>query len=262
MFVKELYIHPVKSLGGIRVEEFELTSTGAKGDRQWMVVTPDGEFMTQRKYASMCLISTALSEAHDHPSPLHLSHPESGSIAAPRGGGASLDVRVWNDSVRAEDCGDEVAAWLSATLDKSCRLAYMPIGAERAVPDSTSTVGFADAYPLLLCNEASLNDFNQQLPFPIGMNRFRPNIVVAGADEWAEDSWSSLTAGENALTVNSPCTRCVMPSIDPDTGEKQMAVIDALNKHRRFGTETRFGVNASFAQTGRLKVGDPVSVVS
>ena len=258
--LSQLWVYPVKSLRGYAVNEVKLTATGAEHDRQWMVVSPDGDFRTQRKHPKMCLISTHIDAASD--TPLTLGHADAGSVSAPRGGGYAISAKVWNDTVQAEDCGDEVAAWLTATLNIPCRLVFMPQGSERAVPESDATVGFADAYPLLLCNEASLNDFNQHLEADIGMNRFRPNVVVSGASAWAEDEWREIEAGETRLTINSPCTRCVMPSVDPDTGEKQPVVIDALNAHRRFGYETRFGQNASFDKNGYLRVGDPVTVLS
>lgn len=253
--VSQLTVYPVKSLRGIDVPRIELTSTGPKFDRQWMVVDPTGKFRTQRQLANMCLIDTRLEDEQLVLS--RLGHPD---VLVPRGGGKPLSANVWRDTVAAQDCGDDVATWLSKVLELPCRMVYMPQGAERPVPGGQHTVGFADAYPILLANEASLADFNQHLSLTIGMDRFRPNITVTGVPAYAEDHWQAITIGELSFNVESPCTRCIMPSIDPATGQKQPEIIDALNQVRRFGTETRFGQNVSYDAFGTLNVGDRVAL--
>ncbi len=255
--VSELTIYPVKSLRGISVQRFDLSSTGPVDDRKWMVVDNEGHFLTQRKLAAMCLIHTRLEEGR-----LFISRNDLGEVEVQRGGGNTLNSVVWQDNVKAEDCGDDAAQWLSTALQRECRLVYMPSGAERGVPDTTSTVGFADAYPILLAHQASLDDFNQHLSQAIAMNRFRPNLVVSGGEAWAEDEWRKLKVRDLNLEVTSPCTRCIMPAVDPETADKQMEVIDALNKHRRFGTKTRFGQNVIYANFGTISVGDRVEVVA
>jgi uncharacterized protein YcbX len=262
--VSQLVIYPVKSLGGIAVERLELTESGPAFDRQWMIVNPHGRFLTQRVLPQMCLISTELRAGS-----LWLKAAGrkqlSPEIEVPRGGGEPREVTVWRDTVLAHDCGNEVAHWLSAHLETDCRLVYLPAENTRTAPagsaDFADQLAFADAYPLLLTNQQSLDEFNQHLGTPIGMERFRPNVVVSGAPAYAEDSWQRLRIAKQEFELVSPCTRCVMPSINPATAEKQQTVIDTLNQTRRFGTETRFGQNIIYQLPGYLTRGATVEVI-
>lgn len=254
--VSNLTVYPVKSLRGIEVESFKLTKTGPEFDRQWMVVNQQGHFLTQRRLAKMCLINTRIDD-----NTLIIGQQGLGEVAVPRGGGEAIAATVWQDQVAAQDCGDEVALWLENALGRRCRMVFIPPGAERRVANSNHTIGFADGYPLLLANDQSLVQFNTHLSKPIEMNRFRPNITVSGADAWAEDQWQNINIGQQAFRVVSPCTRCVIPSINPQTGEKQHEVLQALNQFRRFGTQTRFGQNVTYEKYRRVQRGDHVEVL-
>ena len=237
--VSKLTIYPVKSLRGIRLESVQLLASGPQYDRQWMVVDQHGKFLSQRRLPTMCLIETWLDNGV-----LTLSQAGANAITVPCHQQKEVTVTVWKDTVTAFDCGDEVADWLGELLGKACRLVYMPHGSERDSPPGSykfpSHLKFADAYPLLLAGEASLAKFNSHLQHPINMAHFRPNIELAGSEAFAEDSWQEITIADQHFVVAAPCTRCIVPSIDPATGEKDQRVIEALNKHRRFGTETRF----------------------
>ncbi|MEM7358439.1 MAG: MOSC N-terminal beta barrel domain-containing protein [Pseudomonadota bacterium] len=262
--VSQLTIHPVKSLRGIALETMQLGAKGPELDRRWLVVDSKGVQRTQRQFARMSLVDTALEEGR-----LTLSAEGAGSCTVNsfevQASATQRDVQVWRDTVSANDCGDDAAQWLSDFLGVDCRLMYMPDESQRLVdPDYAhhqETVGFADAFPILLGNEASLEDFNHHLNDPVQMNRFRPNIVVSGAEAWAEDSWKTIRIAGLTLSIASPCSRCIMPSINPQTGEKQMEVIDALNKHRRVDRATYFGQNVLYQQLGSISVGDIVEVV-
>ena len=122
-------------------------------------------------------------------------------------------------------------------------------------------VGFADGFPLLLTTQASLDAFNRELPSAIGMERFRPNIVVAGSEPYAEDGWRRLRIGEIEFDVVKPCSRCVIPSIDPQTAQKQAVVVQTLSRLRRRGDAVYFGQNLIQRGTGDIKRGDSVAVL-
>lgn len=263
--LSQLFVYPVKSLAGISVDTLALTEFGPANDRQWMVVNERGRFLTQRVLPQMCLISTEL--RHDGELWLKSSNnsESENEIAAPRGGGDELEVTVWRDTVRAQDCGNEIAEWLTTHIGTASRLVYLTKTNSRIAPaspiDYANKLAFADAYPLLLTNQSSLDAFNTHLENPIGMERFRPNMVVSGAAAYAEDNWQQLRIDGLDLKLASPCTRCVMPAINPINAEKQPEVIDVLNTTRRFGTETRFGQNIVYQTSGSLSVGATIEIL-
>lgn len=262
--VSQLTVYPVKSLRGISLKSLELTKIGPSRDRQWMVIDKNGKFLTQRVLPHMCLIKTAFEQ-----NTLVLTHIGNSkqnllsTIEVPQGGANNIKVSVWRDEVIAQDCGDTVSDWLTTALNTECRMVFLPEGLQRNAPDSIDPckLNFADAYPLLLTSESSLANFNSHLATHIGMNRFRPNIVITGSTPYAEDTWQEVYAGSTRLKISSPCTRCAVPAIDPDTAHKQPEILVALNQHRRFGTETRFGQNAVYSTAGTVTLGDEITVL-
>jgi len=258
--ISELYQYPLKSAGGNAVATLRLDAHGPTYDRHWMVVGENGKFLTQRQHPKMCLIGTQLRGDR-----LSLVAPEMPPLEV--GSSAEqLECLVWKDSVVAHDCGDQSALWLSRYLGKSCRLAQMPVRSPRLVDsnyaDQGETVSFADGFPLLVVSQASLDEFNTKLESSIGMERFRPNIVVAGCPPFAEDSWREITVGDIKLSLVKPCSRCIIPSINPSNGSKEMAVNQALLKYRRRDGKTFFGQNALHRSLGNIRVGDTVKVLA
>ncbi|MEP1471187.1 MAG: MOSC domain-containing protein [Halieaceae bacterium] len=259
--VSELTVYPVKSGAGIGLQEATLDPFGLRGDRRWLVVSPQGHFLTQRDEPRMALltatpVSAGLSLALDE---------DTLSVSAPDEGASERRVQVWSDQVWARDAGDAVAAWLTSALGRECRLVYMPDDAVRRVDglyaSEGETVSFADGFPLLLISQASLADLNSRLPAPVPMNRFRPNIVVDGCEAFAEDGWRRLRIGAIELTVAKPCSRCVMPSIDQATGERDSVINRVLASYRRRDGQVYFGQNLLYQHTGPIAVGDAVEVL-
>ena len=158
----------------------------------------------------------------------------------------------------------------SDALSRFCRkpvsLVFMPDSSFRRVDagrvDEYRRVGFADGFPFLVTNTASLAELNTRLEVPVEMRRFRPNIVVEGADAWDEDHWQSLSIGNNRLSIVKPCSRCVMTTVDPSTGLKDAAVqpLRTLSRYRRTGEGVIFGQNAIHESPGLIRVGEPVTV--
>jgi uncharacterized protein YcbX len=218
----------------------------------------------------MCLIETTLTEVA-----LELSAPgmQKLRLALQPVSNSRSYVTVWHDTVQAGDMGDEAAAWLSAFLGCDCRMYYLPDDEVRAVDPgyarSGDQVGFADGFPLLLISDASLTAFNAQLsiagagaPTAIGSERFRANIVVAGSTPYAEDEWLKLRIGNIEFDVVKPCSRCVIPSIDPLTAERQPIISKTLARTRRRGDAVYFGQNLIHRGVGIIKVGDEVVVLA
>ena len=273
--VSELILYPIKSCAGMAVGEAMVTIAGlsANGvhDREWMLVTEEGQFLTQREHPRMALITP---RANGHL--LDVTAPGAAplvlELAAPDG--PARQVQVWDDSVIAADCGDAAATWFSDVLGSPCRLVRFRRGVVR--PTSAKWTGgvpaetrFADGYPLLLVGAASLADLNARLAAagraPLPMNRFRPNLVVDGIEAFEEDYLESIEAGGLALKPVKPCARCPMPSVDQSTGEFGPDPLDILQTYRanpKLDGAITFGMNAIVLEgDGQvLHVGQDVAV--
>lgn len=264
-----LYVHPVKSCAGIAVDEALLIETGLEFDRAWMVVDADGEQLTQREEPRMALVKPTLRHQD-----LVLRAP--GMLAMH----LALDrveqptrARVWGDEVKAYDMGDLPAQWFSDLLGRRLRLVRFDPEQQRLADrkwtgEIAAEAAFADAFPLLVAGRASLDDFNRHLPQPVGMERFRPNLVLEGLQPWDEDSIDTVTLatddGPVVIRLVKPCTRCPIPDIDPATATPGHAVGDALQQHRRdprMGGAVTFGMNAVIVEgiERTLRVGQPAT---
>jgi hypothetical protein len=92
------------------------------------------------------------------------------------------------------------------------------------------------------------------------MNRFRPNLVVAGGEPYAEDGWGRVEIGNVRLRVVKPCARCLVTTTDQATGERGKEPLRTLATYRKVNGEVMFGQNVVHENTGRVRVGDPVMV--
>ena len=259
--VSQLSIYPVKSCRGINLQSTSAEDFGLKNDRRWMVVDESGVMLTQRKLSSMCLINVTLTEAGIQ---LSTSAMESLQVTIPISANI-LKVKVWNDECMAYDAGDEAANWLSQFLNISCRLVYFPEDEIRQVDLDYANEGdktaFSDGFPLLLISQASLDDLNSRLDNPISMNRFRPNIVVEGCQPYEEDSWKKIKIGDIDYSIVKPCSRCVIPSINPETAEREKEPTKTLITYRKRDNKIFFGQNVIAQATGKIDVGMHVEII-
>ena len=260
--VSALRIYPVKSLAGIGLQSVQLDRFGFAGDRRWMVVNENRRFLSQRELSPMALIT-----AERTAKGIRLTRDgRSVSVPRPQATASTVPVQVWEDRVNARDAGEEAAHWLSEVLGSTCRLVYMAEDARRYVDgiyaQQGQTVSFADGFPVLLISQASLEDLNQRLSQPVPMNRFRPNLVVQGCEAFAEDRWRRIRIGSVEFEVAKPCSRCVMPSIDQATAQKDSEILRVLAGYRRGeDRQTYFGQNLLYTDTGELRVGDALEVL-
>ncbi len=261
--VSQLGIYPVKSLGGISLQQSAVERFGLRNDRRWMVVDDRDRYLTQREQSRMCLIQ---------PEPLanglRLSAPGMDELEiAHTTQMPTREVRVWDDRVTALDCGDTAANWLSRFLSIDCRLVYFPDDGQRAVDPAYAQAGditaFSDGFPILLITQASLDDLNSRLKEPVTMGRFRPNLIIDGSEAYAEDHWKRLRIGDLTLRVVKPCSRCIIPTIDPATGERRADAepLRTLAGYRMREHKIFFGQNVIADGKGRLEVGQPVEVL-
>ncbi|MGA6104285.1 MOSC domain-containing protein [Pseudomonas solani] len=260
-----LYRFPMKSAIGERLQRAELDGIGLAGDRRWMLVdASNGRFLTQRALPQMSQLS-ALWNA-------------SGGLTLNTAGRPSLDVAlpdpnsdlrgtfIWKDSMLVPDAGDEAAAWLSEFIGKPCRLVHVPNERARDIPGSLlpeEKVGFADGFPLLLIGQASLDDLSSRVGRPLEMLRFRPNLVVEGSAPFAEDEWKRIRIGGVEFSVAKGCTRCILTTIDPATGERSpdREPLTTLKTYREREGELYFGQNLINRSTGTLEEGMEVEVL-
>ena len=268
--IRNLFIYPLKSAAGMRVAEATIDALGFVGDRRWMVVDTDGKFLSQRRIPKMALIqATNVADGG-----LYLSAPDVGSIhvSQPSEGGVTLAATVWSDTVDALDAGDASAEWLTAVLGESSRLVYCPPSRGRIVDRTYSSgnerVGFADGFPLLVLGHSSVQEINMRLEAHgqarIGVERFRPNIVVEGAEAWAEDLWSSLdvATAEGSLRIDlvKPCARCSIISVDPRTGVQGSEPMRTLTTYRRRDNNVYVAQNGLARGEGRIATGAAVTI--
>lgn len=272
-----LYVYPVKSMKGIALREAVLTAKGLQHDRGWMVVRPGGRFVTQREEPRLTLIRTQLEEDG-----VRLSREGCGSVVLPfeRRGGKPVRTRVWKDDCEAEDEGDEAADWLVAAIgsEEPLRLVRMAAGFQRpqnpaARFGSGTTVDFADAAPLLVTNEASLDALNRELEAQghaaVPMNRFRPNLVLRGLPAFAEHGTAILRGDSWEIALVDYCERCMVPTVDQDTAQRDPArepymTLRRINPAPGPKPAPGFGVNAMVASGSgsRLSLGATVSAAA
>jgi len=260
MKVHSLFVYPVKSLSGIEVQSFDTDDFGPVGDRRWMIVDDDNRFVTQREHPELARVSTSLSGGN-----VVIDIPGEGTFSLiPTD--AEVRVLVWRDWVKAVIGRPGANEALSRFCGKSVCLVYMPDSSFRRVDagrvDEYRRVGFADGFPFLVTNTASLAELNGRLDAPVEMRRFRPNIVLEGAQAWEEDAWQQLIIGDSRFSIVKPCSRCVMTTVDPNTGTKDDALqpLRTLSRYRRTADGVIFGQNAIHQSPGSIRVGDPVTV--
>ncbi|MBU2952546.1 MOSC domain-containing protein [Marinobacter sp. F3R08] len=260
MKVHSLFVYPVKSLSGIEVADFKTDDFGPVGDRRWMIVDDERRFVTQREHPELARIVTRLEGEQ-----VTVNIPGEGEFSL-TASSEELRVLVWRDWVQTLVGLPEASDALSRFCGIPVRFVFMPDSSFRRVDasrvDEYRRVGFADGFPFLVTNVASLKELNTRLDVPVEMRRFRPNIVVEGAGPWEEDHWQSLQIGHNDLSIVKPCSRCVMTTVDPSTGQKDAALqpLRTLSSYRRTQDGVIFGQNALHESPGIIRVGDPVIV--
>ena len=239
-----------------------LTELGLAHDRRWMLVD-DQSFLTQRKFPQMARLRVTLQGDHlEVRSPTGLSPLTIPLVpdmrASPR------TVPIWDDTTTAWSVSTEADAWFSAALGHACSLVYMPDDSERTTVGKISgrpqPVSFADGYPALLIGQASLDDLNTRLAEPVPMNRFRPNLVVAGGEAYEEDCWHAFRIGEAVCWAEKPCARCTVVTVNQETAERGKEPLATLARYRQQGNKVLFGQNIMFEAGRTVKEGDPLRV--
>ncbi|SDG85924.1 MOSC domain-containing protein [Chitinophaga filiformis] len=260
--VSDIYIYPVKSLGGFSVPAATLTDRGFKYDRRWMLIDENNRFISQREVSAMALLRVALQEGN-----LLITNKKTADlIKVPFEPLTSetMMVSVWDDNCLAQRVSDEADAWFSRQLNMSCRLVYMPDSTQRTVDEqyahNKEITSFSDGYPLLIIGQASLDDLNNRLTSPLPMNRFRPNIVFTGGLPFQEDDMKQFHIGDIQFFGVKPCARCVITTIDQESGIKAKEPLKTLSTYRAKNQKIYFGQNLLFNGSGTIRVGDMITL--
>ncbi|HEV8501005.1 MAG TPA: MOSC N-terminal beta barrel domain-containing protein [Casimicrobiaceae bacterium] len=271
--IASLHVYPVKGARGIDADAAEVGIEGLAldgvGDREWMIVDAQDRFISQRSHRRLCLVGTAV---RDRALVLSVPGHADVTVALDAAHAAPREVVVWRSTVRGLDEGDAAAAALSAYLGEPLRLVrFDPARPRLCNPEFAGESGahtrFADGYPVLVIGAASLADLNARLAAKgadaLGMNRFRPNIVVEGLEAFDEDHLAALEIGEITLRMVKACIRCEVPTIDPRTAQAGVEPLVTLSTYRQHATldGIAFGMNAIVAAGagGGIAVGTAVN---
>lgn len=263
--LSEIFIYPIKSLGGISVSEALVMKAGLQFDRRMMLVDENGIFITQRNYPQMALLKTEI--INGQLIIRHLKSDQSISIPLVNDDNFSSEkvkVIIWNDQCEAILAGKEYDEFFSDSIGIRCRLVYMPASVKRIVDPEKKyvsdehSVSFADGYPFLIIGQSSLDELNNKLENPLPINRFRPNFVFTGGRPFEEDDWREFLINEIKFKAVKPCARCVITTTDQQTAERSDEPLRTLAKFRRAGNKVLFGMNLVTYGIGRIKVGDSI----
>jgi uncharacterized protein YcbX len=266
MHLSALYRYPLKSAIAEPLQGSAVDLLGLQGDRRWMLVDEaTGRFLTQRAVAKM----SQLSARYDDAGGLTLSAADMPalSVALPAADQDLRGVTIWKDALRVPDAGDDAAAWLTTFIGQPTRLVQVPEARARTLQagygEPGDRVAFADGFPLLLIGQASLLDLSNRIGRPMEMLRFRPNLVIEGSSAFAEDGWKRIRIGTTDLRVVAPCSRCILTTMDPQTGERSAdrEPLTTLLTYRKQSEGIMFGQNLVPDGSGHLEVGMAVEIL-
>ncbi len=263
LVLSEIWIYPIKSMGGISLSSSPVKPKGLQYDRRYMLVNDQGEFMSQRKLPMLALFKLSIAA-----NGFRVTFGTDSIMLpfAPKPCDRNMEVTIWEDTVRAHTVSDSANQWFSERLKTDCKLVYFPEENTRVVDRQYAAngeqVSLADGYPFLIIGQSSLNALNSKMTEPVPMNRFRPNFVFAGGVPFEEDSWKNFTIGTNRFTGLKRCGRCVLTTVNQDTAQRGIEPLHTLSKFRKSGNSVQFGLNLVAVDFFEVKVGEKIAVDS
>lgn len=264
-YLTDIYIYPIKSLGGIRLEQAIMEDEGLQYDRRWMLVDQEGTFITQRKHAQLSMLQVQIKNDR-----LYVSHKVNEeleiSFKLDENTGKRIKVTIWDDAAVGLEVSKLVNDWFTAYLQFEVRLVRMCADEKILVDPGYASNGeiksFSDGYPTLLIGQSSLDALNEKLADPVRMNRFRPNLVFSGGAAHVEDHFKTFFLGHIHFSAVKPCARCVLITVNQETGIKGKEPLKTLAGYRTFNQKIMFGQNLLHKGTGLIKVGDELKAES
>jgi len=260
--LSEIIIYPIKSLAGISVKRWQVNAKGLLYDRKWMLIDENNKFLSQRRLPKMALITTAMVD-----NSLALSAPAMENITLSlddSNEGEEVITEIWHDQCPARCVSATMNEWFSQFLKIPCRLVYQPENIIRSVDpryaNTTDKVYFSDGFPFLIISEASLRSLNEAMRLDLTMARFRPNLVIANCEAYAEDYWRKISIGKINFRLPKPCSRCSVPAINPVSAEITKEPLTTLSRLRKWQGKVYFGQNALHDEAGVLTLGEDVVI--
>jgi uncharacterized protein len=254
-----IHLYPIKGLGGITVQTAEVLPKGLRYDRRFMLIDQAGNAMTQRVFPKMALFSCYLKGKL-----LMVSYGDE-AVTFPAEPASFINEQsagIWEQSVTVNEVTEELSQWFSQKLKSSCKLMYFPERNSRPIdPEyqiNKEQVSLADAYPILIIGEQSLADLNSKLIQPVPMNRFRPNLTFTGGEAYTEDDWGTFRIGTTILAGVKPCARCIVTTVDQETGIRGVEPLKTLSEYRKKNNKVLFGENVLVITPGEINVGDQI----
>ncbi|WP_026707624.1 MOSC domain-containing protein [Flavobacterium frigidarium] len=268
--LSEIWIYPIKSLGGISLDAATVLHRGLEHDRRWMLVDEEGVFLSQRTTPKLALFNTAING--DYLQITHKLH-EGEMVEIPLFPKFDLDDEkltavVWEDSIESYEVDTTVSEWFSVILNRKVRLVYMPEDSARKVDPkfaltANDITSFSDGYPYLIIGQLSLDDLNARMPSPITIKRFRPNFVFTGGTAYQEETFKHFKIGSVSFFGTNACERCVLTTVDPEKGViLGKEPLFTLSKYKRSGKNVIFGQNVIAKELGNILVGDIITLFS
>lgn len=264
MKVSQLYIYPIKSLGGISISSVNITDRGFEHDRRWMLVDSNNRFISQKEIAEMALLQVeilpdGLKIHYKINQEIFIKIPFKPSTAE------TIIADIWNIPCEVQIVSDLANTWFSKILNTSCRLVYMPDSTMLKIDErfniNNGITSLSDGYPILMISEASLQDLNSRMNEPLPMNRFRPNLVCVDGDAFIEDTMREFEINGIKFFGVKPCARCVMTTINQQTSQKGKEPLNTLSRFRKKDAKVLFGENIIAAGTGTINVGDTITIL-
>mgnify|MGYP003664041085 FL=1 len=263
--VSQISVYPIKSTTGIHLNHALVEEQGLAFDRRFVVTRPDGQFLSARTHPRLLQVHSALIVDG-----LHLRAPQMDALDLHYSDfdPAYKPLQIWKDTLEGQRCGAAADAWFSRYLDEPVELLYLGVESHRQRAShpglAEGELSFADGYPLLLISQASLDDLNQRLVNPVGMEQFRPNLVLKGCEPFAEDGWQRIRIGEVIFELAKPCSRCILTSIDPDSAEvdaEQQPLATLAHYRKGEDGQVYFGQNLIALNRGKISLYDEVGVL-
>jgi uncharacterized protein YcbX len=254
--LSEIFIYPIKSLGGISVDSAFAGERGLKHDRRYLLVDENNIFITQRDFSQLALLKLSINENGFEV----LNTTDNSHIVIPFESDSkeNVSVMIWDDVCNALLVSRDTDDWFSNAINKKCSLVFMPDDEKRIVEkkyiNEEHIVSFADAYPYLIIGQSSLDDLNTKLESSIPMNRFRPNLVFTGGKPYEEDNWRDFSLGNVKFKVVKPCARCVITTTDQTTAQRTVEPLKTLSEYRSINNKVMFGMNLVCNKSGVISV--------
>ena len=257
----QIWIYPIKSLGGISLLTALVMEKGLQHDRRLMLVDETGTAMTQRVFPKMALFKLSIDK--DLLTITHFAHSIKLDLKNPPLSN-SVAVKIWDDTVSAFEVDRSYSQWFTELLAVPCRLVYFPEENRRPVNPryhvNSEQVSLADAYPFLIIGQSSLDDLNSRLETVVPINRFRPNFVFTGGSAFEEDTWRNFSIGSNRFVGVKMCDRCVLTTVNQDTAERGAEPLKTLSSYRKRDNKVYFGQNLVAVDHKSVSVGDSITV--